>query len=144
MTFCGPHLPLAFQFVCGPGGGGAANKLEGKRKVSLYLVAPPQAAAGYCTNSSICWRTPFRNLCLPYGSFFPHATTFRDTLEATAELPTWLERPVPFNGSALLSSVRAISVRIHFRPVLAVRLGFLQFYRKIPPTPCCPDLGGRN
>ena len=29
-VFCGPHLPLAFQFVCGPGGGGAANKLEGK------------------------------------------------------------------------------------------------------------------
>ena len=23
MVFCGPHLPLAFQFVCGPGGGGA-------------------------------------------------------------------------------------------------------------------------
>ena len=22
MVFCGPHLPLAFQFVCGPGGGG--------------------------------------------------------------------------------------------------------------------------
>jgi len=34
--------------------GGAANKLEGKWKVSLCLVAPPQAAAGYSTNSSIC------------------------------------------------------------------------------------------
>ena len=22
MFFCGPHLPVAFQFVCGPGGGG--------------------------------------------------------------------------------------------------------------------------
>ena len=22
MVFCGPHLPLAFQFVCEPGGGG--------------------------------------------------------------------------------------------------------------------------
>ena len=22
MVVCGPHLPLAFQFVCGPGGGG--------------------------------------------------------------------------------------------------------------------------
>ena len=45
MVFGGPHLPLAFQFVCGPGGGeGAANKLEGKCKVSLCLVAPPQAA----------------------------------------------------------------------------------------------------
>ena len=61
MVFCGPHLPLAFHFVCGPGGGGAANKMEGKRKVSLYLVAPPQAAAVYSTNSSICWRTTFRN-----------------------------------------------------------------------------------
>ena len=46
MISCGPHLPLAFQFVCGPVGGGAANKLEGKWKVSLCLVAPPQAAAG--------------------------------------------------------------------------------------------------
>ena len=54
MVFCGPHLPLAFQFVCGPGGGGAANKLEGKWKLSLCLVAPPQAAAGYSTNSSFC------------------------------------------------------------------------------------------
>ena len=25
MVFCGPHLPLAFQFVCGPGGGGLQN-----------------------------------------------------------------------------------------------------------------------
>ena len=54
MVFCGPHLPLAFQFVCGPGGGGAANKLEGKWKVSLCLVAPPQAAAEYGINSSFC------------------------------------------------------------------------------------------
>ena len=38
------HLPLAFHFVCGPGGGEAANKMEGKRKVSLCLVTPPQAA----------------------------------------------------------------------------------------------------
>ena len=63
MVFCGPHLPLAFQFVCGPGGGGAANKLEGKWKVSLCLVAPPQAAAGYSTNSSFCWRTTFEDIC---------------------------------------------------------------------------------
>ena len=54
MVFCGPHLPLAFQFVCGPGGGGAANKLEGKWKVSFCLVAPPQAAAEYGINSSFC------------------------------------------------------------------------------------------
>ena len=25
MVFCGSHLPLAFQFVCGPGGGGATE-----------------------------------------------------------------------------------------------------------------------
>ena len=30
MAFCGPHLPIAFQFVCGPGGRRAANKLRGK------------------------------------------------------------------------------------------------------------------
>ena len=53
-VFCGPHLPLAFQFVCGPGGGGAANKLEGKWKVSFCLVAPPQADAEYGINSSFC------------------------------------------------------------------------------------------
>jgi len=52
MVFCGPHLPL-----------GAANKLEGKWKVSLYLVAPPQAAAGYSTTSSFCWRTTFEDIC---------------------------------------------------------------------------------
>ena len=39
MVFRGPHLPLAFQFVCGPGGG-AANKLEGKWTVSLFLGDP--------------------------------------------------------------------------------------------------------
>ena len=37
------HLPLAFHFVCGPEGG-AADKIDGKRKVSLCLVTPPQAA----------------------------------------------------------------------------------------------------
>ena len=68
MVFCGPHLPLAFQFVCGPGGGGAANKLEGKWKVSLCLVAPPQADAGYSTNSSFCWRTTFEDICQPLGT----------------------------------------------------------------------------
>ena len=63
MVVCGPHLPLAFQFVCGPGGGGAANKVEGKWKVSLCLVAPPQAAAGYSINSRFCWRTTFEDIC---------------------------------------------------------------------------------
>ena len=63
MVFCVPHLPLAFQFVCGPGGGGAANTLEDKWKVSLYLVAPPQAAAGYSTTSSFCCRTTFEDIC---------------------------------------------------------------------------------
>ena len=40
MVFYGLHLPLAFHFVCNPGGGGAGNKMEGKWKVSLCLVAP--------------------------------------------------------------------------------------------------------
>jgi len=62
-VFCGPHLPLAFHFVCSPGGGGAANKMEGKRKFFLYLVAPPRAAVGYSTNSSFCLRTTVRNHC---------------------------------------------------------------------------------
>ena len=54
MVFCGPHLSLAFQFVCGPGGGGSANKLEGRWQVSLCFVAPTQAAAEYDINSSFC------------------------------------------------------------------------------------------
>jgi len=45
------------------GEGGAANKLEGKWKVSLCLVAPPQAAAEYGINSSFCWRTTFEDIC---------------------------------------------------------------------------------
>ena len=57
----------AFHFVFGPGGGGAANKMEGKLKVSLYLVAPPQAAARYRTNGSFCWSTTLRNKCQPLG-----------------------------------------------------------------------------
>jgi len=28
MVFCGPHLPLAFQFVCAPGGGGSSPFLN--------------------------------------------------------------------------------------------------------------------
>jgi len=49
MFFCGPHLPLASQFV------------------SLCLAAPPQAAAGCNTNSCFSRRTTFRNNCQPYG-----------------------------------------------------------------------------
>ena len=41
MVFCGPHLPLAFQCVCGPGGWRAAA-----------------GAAGYSTKSSFCWQGP--------------------------------------------------------------------------------------
>ena len=61
MVFCGPHLSFAFHFNRGPGVVGAAKKNEGKLKVSLYLVAPPSAAAVYSTNSSFCWRSTFRN-----------------------------------------------------------------------------------
>jgi len=65
MVFGGHHLPICLR----PGGrGGAANKLEGKWKVSLYLVAPPQAAAGYSTKSSICWRTTFEDICVVRNS----------------------------------------------------------------------------
>ena len=73
MVFCGPHHPLAFHFVCGPGGGGEANKLEGKWKVCFCLVALPQGAAGFSTNSSFCWRTTFRNNCAVWKSFL-HTT----------------------------------------------------------------------
>ena len=75
MVFCGPHLPLAFQFVCGPPSPRAANKLEGKWKVSLCLVAPPQAAAEYDINSSICWRTTFEDICQPLGNDSAEAPT---------------------------------------------------------------------
>merc|ERR1712060_368611 len=66
MVFCGPPLPLASHFLCGPVRVGAENKMEGKRKLiaaggrriaSLYLVAPPQVSPGYTTNSSFCRRT---------------------------------------------------------------------------------------
>ena len=54
MVFCGPHLPLcSFQFVRDPPSTRTANKLEVKWK-----VAPPQAAAGYSTNSSFCLHGP--------------------------------------------------------------------------------------
>ena len=49
MVFRCPHLPLAFQSVCGP---------ADKWKVSLFLVAPSQAATGYGKNSSFCWHGP--------------------------------------------------------------------------------------
>ena len=52
-------LPFCLQ----PGGRRTANKMEGKWKVFLYLVAPPQAGGVYSVNSSFCWRTTFRNNC---------------------------------------------------------------------------------
>ena len=70
-----PHLPRFDGFfwsspsACLPfcqsarGAEGSANKMKGKRKVTLYLVAPPQAAAVCSINSSFCWRTTFRNDC---------------------------------------------------------------------------------
>ena len=39
----------------------AVNKMKGKRDVSLYLIAPRQAAAVNCTNSRFCLRATFRN-----------------------------------------------------------------------------------
>ena len=56
MVFCGPHIRVAFHFVCGPG------------KVSFYLVAPPPAAAVYSIKSSLCQRTTLRNNCHPWGT----------------------------------------------------------------------------
>ena len=55
------HLPS--NLFAARGEGGAANKLEGKWKVSLCLVAPSQAAAVYNTNSSICRRATFEDIC---------------------------------------------------------------------------------
>ena len=39
MVFCGPHLPLAFQFVCGPGGGAGSSRE--KRDVSRHAFKRP-------------------------------------------------------------------------------------------------------
>jgi len=72
MVFGGPHLPLAFQFFCGPGRRWGAKKLEGKWKVFHCLVAPPQAAPGYGANSSICWRTTFEDICAVRKKRFSH------------------------------------------------------------------------
>ena len=44
MVFCGPHLPLAVQFVDGPGGQVAAEKMGGNRDVSRFADAPPLEA----------------------------------------------------------------------------------------------------
>ena len=38
MVFCGPHLRLAVQFVDGPGGKGAADKMGGKRGAHLKVA----------------------------------------------------------------------------------------------------------
>ena len=60
----GPHLPLTFLFLCSPGGRRRVQKkMKVKRRVSLCLIAPPQVAAGYRTNSSFRRRTSFRNSC---------------------------------------------------------------------------------
>ena len=55
------HLPS--NLFAARGDRGAANKSEGKWKVSFCLVAPPQAAAGYGTNSGFCRRTTFEDIC---------------------------------------------------------------------------------
>ena len=91
MVFCGPRLPLAFQFVCGPEGGGVTNKLEGKWKVFLCLVAPRQAAAGYSTNRSFCRRAKmFRNTCAFCMEFMENGIAKKNTIllrPADATLP---------------------------------------------------------
>ena len=98
MVFCVPHLPLAFQFVCGPGGGGAANKLEGKWKVSLCLVAPPLAAAVYSANSSFCWRTTFEDICaVRKWSRRPHGVFGREGNVIFAFKMVETEQPPPFS-----------------------------------------------
>ena len=40
--------------------------MEGKQKVPPYLVAPPQAAAGYSTSSSFCWNGPLLETIVPW------------------------------------------------------------------------------
>ena len=52
MVFCGPHTAPRSE-----------NKMEDKRKVSLYLGAAPQAAAVFGTNCRFCWRTTFSSNC---------------------------------------------------------------------------------
>ena len=62
MVFCGPHLPLAFHFVCVPGGVGG-RKQNGRQAEGfpLFTCAAAGGLALYRMNSSICWMTPFRN-----------------------------------------------------------------------------------
>ena len=43
--------------------GGLAKKMEGKPKVSFYLVAPSQAAALHSVNSSFGWGATFTKNC---------------------------------------------------------------------------------
>ena len=49
------HLPSNLLAAQGEG--------EGKWKVSLCLVAPPEATAEYSTTSSFCWRTTLEDIC---------------------------------------------------------------------------------
>ena len=90
MFFCDPHLPLAFQFACGPGG----------ERVSLCLVTTPQAAAGYSTTKRFCWRTTCRNNYQQYGNPEPkghHLRLFRgDGVEAPREFSPPREYGCPF------------------------------------------------
>jgi len=38
MVFCGPHLPLAFQFVCGPGGGGPQTNWKASGRSPFFWL----------------------------------------------------------------------------------------------------------
>jgi len=64
MVFCGPHLPLAFQFVCGPGRGGGTRQQIGRQVEGFPLFG---CAAGNRTKSSFCWLGPLLETIVLYG-----------------------------------------------------------------------------
>ena len=73
MVFCGPHLPLAFHFVCGSSFPRTAKKMEGKRKFFLLFVWLRSGSFSFCLegkaaavcsiNSNFHERTTFGNNC---------------------------------------------------------------------------------
>ena len=48
MVFCGVPFSLSLHFACSSGSGGAANKMNGKRKAAVFAVLCGCAVAGEC------------------------------------------------------------------------------------------------
>merc|ERR550534_1478321 len=65
MFFCGPCLPRAFQFVCGPERGRKQTFWKASGRLTfVWLRLAAVGLVGYSTYSSVCWRTKtFRNNC---------------------------------------------------------------------------------